>query len=150
MPPTAALASLVTAAAALLVGVSGCSSSSSSNCVAEGTVTVTVTDENVDSNTNFLCDATVTITSSDGGSPQPLTGQGLDGSNASCIYVVNVPPGSYKLNATAPGYTSLGQSIDIQQVGCITSSPSYRMALIQSPGGGTTDPGSPADAASGG
>jgi hypothetical protein len=131
---------VVLGALALLGGAPGCSSSSAS-CVAQGTVTVTVTNEDVDSDTNFICNATVTIGSASGGAPQPLTPQGLDGSNVNCTYVVNVAPGSYTLVATAAGFTTLSQSIVIEQANCVTASPTFRMTLFQNPAS-TVDAGS--------
>ena len=114
---------------ALPIAFSAGCSSASTPCAPEGTVTVTVTNE-VDSNTNYVCNATVTITSVEGGGPQPLTPQGLDGSNVNCVYVVNVSPGRYTLAATASGYAPSSETLGIEQVGCVTGSPSARIALI--------------------
>jgi len=115
-------------------------------------VTVRVTDEDVDSDTNFLCNATVTITSG-GESPRTLAAQGFDGSDVSCIYVVNVPAGSYTLKASASGYTPLSEPLVVQQVDCVTASPSVRLGLFENPAtevdAGTADAGT-ADAPSAG
>jgi hypothetical protein len=137
----AACVSACALAAALVtpfVAAGGCSTSSSSGtCAAEGTVTVTVTNQ-VDSDTNFVCNATVTIAVT-GGAPKTLTPQGFDGSNANCVYVTNVPPGSYTLTANATGYATGMELITIQEVGCVTSSPTEFIALI--PTSASTDDG---------
>jgi len=125
----------------LTVGGGGCSSSSGS-CAPEGTVTVSVTNQ-VDSENNFVCDAKVTIAST-GGSAQALAPQGLDGSTENCVYVVNVPAGSYTLTANADGYQTAMSFITVQEVGCVTSSPSETIALI--PTMGESDGGSDDDA----
>ncbi len=120
-------ASLLALVASL--GGGGCSSSSGS-CAAEGTVTVSVTNQ-VDSDNNYVCNADVTITpTTGGGSAQTLTPQGLDGSTANCVYVVNVKPGSYTLTANADGYQTGMDFITVQEVGCVTSSPEETIALI--------------------
>lgn len=111
--------------------VFGCSTSTGGACAADGTVTVTVTDEDIDRNTNFVCSATVTVTPSSGGHTVTATLEGSDGSNVACRYVANVPPGSYTLSATGAGYTPMSQSLVIDQVGCVTSSPSPRIGLFQ-------------------
>jgi len=130
MPPLRALCLAPLLALPALAGAA-CSTSSSPPCAAVGTVSVTVTDESVDSNSNFLCTATVTIASSDGGAPRPLTPQGYDGSVAGCIYVTNVGPGSYTLGATAAGYTPLSEPLVVEQVQCVTESTNPRIGLYE-------------------
>jgi hypothetical protein len=135
----------VSALVAALVAPDGCSSSSSGTCAPEGTVTVTVTDTAVDSNTNFVCNATVTIAAT-GGAPRTLTPQGgVDGSNANCVYVTNVAPGSYTLTANAPTFATGTELITIQQVGCVTASPTEVIPLIPTQAG-TDDGGTDDDA----
>jgi hypothetical protein len=117
---------------ASLVTGSGCSSSSQgADCAASGTITVTVTNQD-DVTSNYVCNATVTITPTAGGSASTLKAQGFDGSNANCIYVIEEAPGSYTLNATAPGYEPADpQTIETT---CVASSPSPEISLIAIPG----------------
>jgi ABC-type glycerol-3-phosphate transport system substrate-binding protein len=134
MPATASLLGLLGLA---LVACAACSTSSSTACVADGTVTVKVTDEDVDSPTNFVCAATVAITAA-GGAPITLTPEGYDGSDANCAYTANVPPGTYTIAASATGYTPGSQQIVIEQADCVTSSPTLMLGLFETQQGQTS------------
>jgi hypothetical protein len=103
-----------------------CSSTTSAACAPEGTISVQVQNQD-DVTSNFVCNATVTITATSGGSPQTLKAQGFDGSNANCIYTVNVPAGSYVLHATATGYEMGSESVVTT---CVNASPSVQIQLI--------------------
>ncbi len=114
-----------------LAGTAACSSSSA--CTpGEGTLTVTVRNNDVDSNTNFICDATVTLSSATGGTATAFTPQGFDGSVANCVYVTNVAPGTYKVSTSATGFTPAAQTITVPAVDCVTNSPQVTVELFQS------------------
>ncbi len=106
----------------------GCSSSSGgASCAAEGTLTVQVTDEDVDDPSNFLCGVAVTLSNG-----TKLAAQGRDGSAAGCAYTASVAPGSYTVSASASGYTPASESLDITQVNCVTESVQVRLQLYES------------------
>jgi hypothetical protein len=120
--------------AALLAGAACSSSSSTTPCSADGTVTVQVLNTNIDSDVNFICNATVTIASQSGGSATPLTPRGYDGSDANCIYVINEPPGSYVVMATATGFSSYMENITITTSSCVASTASVQAPLTEEQG----------------
>jgi hypothetical protein len=130
MPPRAVCPYFAAALTSVALLVGACSTSSSTPCAPQGTVTVQVTDEDVDNPANYLCGAMVTIRSG-GGAPTALAAQGVDGSDVECAYTINAGPGSYTLTASANGYTTLSEPLVITQVGCVTGSPSVHMGLFQ-------------------
>jgi hypothetical protein len=127
---TPRLASVLLLLAGLAPGSLACSSSSVT-CVPDGTLTVTVTDQDVDNPDNYLCNVQVTATASSG-KVSTLTAQGYDGSAANCIYETNLAPGTYTVTATASGYTAMSQTITLQQVACVTASPAVGIGLFES------------------
>jgi hypothetical protein len=112
--------------------VTACSSSSSSTpCTPDGTVTVHVTDQDVDDPSNFICDATVTLTAGSG-APRAFKPQGTDGAVANCIYTINAPPGTYTVTASKVGYLPLSQPLTLTQVACVTGSVDIVAGLYES------------------
>jgi hypothetical protein len=120
-------AALLAASAASLALCSGCSSSSTA-CVADGTVTVQVTDQNIDSPNNFVCNETVTLQNASGGAAVTLA---AEGPAASCGYTGTVPAGTYTLTATGSAYTTATQNEVISSVGCVTDSPTLTVEVFE-------------------
>jgi hypothetical protein len=114
----------------LALAAPGCSSSPS-DCVAEGTVTVQVANQAIDSENNFVCspDETVTMQSMSGGALITLAGEGP---MVSCGYTATVAPGTYTITASGTGFITATQNETIGTTGCVTNSPQITIDVMTS------------------
>jgi hypothetical protein len=112
----------------LAFALSGCSSSSTA-CAAQGTVTVQVANQFIDSEDNLVCNETVTMQKTSGGAVITLS---AEGPMVSCGYTATVDPGTYTITASGTGFITATQNETIDETGCITDSPNITIDVLSS------------------